>query len=83
MAVLLGDGFGLLEYFLVVELGVIAALEVEHPAFYLLALRVLPYQLLELLDHPEVLRPECALHWQDAVAKSRHLPALLVDLLHY
>jgi hypothetical protein len=83
VAVLLGDFFSLFEHFFVVELGVVAALEVEHPALYLLALGMQVYQLLQLLDHPEVLRPKCTLHWQDSVAKSGHLSTLLVNLLHY
>ena len=41
VAVLLGDFFCLLQHFLVVELGVVATLEVQHPTPHLLVLRML------------------------------------------
>jgi hypothetical protein len=83
MRVFGSNGGDLLQNLLIVELVIVSAFEIQHPALYFPALAVDIDQLFDCIQHAEMFSFERSFNRQYSMAKAGDLSPLLVHIFHY
>jgi hypothetical protein len=82
MVELLRQFLSFLEHFLVVELLVVSAFEVQHPTLDFVRLTMNDQQFVKFVQHPKMFSPKSSLNWQNSMTIPRNFFALFMHVLH-